>query len=90
MKKKLRLLLSVSLSILLVISLIGCSAGDNNKPLVDKDPKAGEQVPANIIKSDYPAEIEKYLDENSQNETQQAFNIDNRTYIVLPEPAEDE
>lgn len=47
------------------------------------EPKAYDGVTVKVIKTDYPAQIESYLQENQAKETQQAFNIDNRTYIVL-------
>ena len=114
MKKTIEILLITALSIILVVSLTGCSTGADNKPLVDNNPQAGgvgspadnnqgsqqtgdpagegvkkdepidfNGVTAKIMTQGYPAEIEKYLDDNKMNETQQAFNINNRTYIVL-------
>lgn len=113
MKKTMKVFLITVLSIILVVSLAGCSTGADNKPLVDNSPKGGQVnnpddnkgtepagdpsdegvkkdepidfngVTAKVMTQGYPAEIEKYLDENKMNETQQAFNINNRTYIVL-------
>ena len=114
MKKKMKVLMITVLSIILVVSLAGCSTGADNKPLVDDSPKGGQVdnpvgdekgtepagdpsdggvkkdepvdfngLTAKVMTQGYPAEIEKYLDENKMSETQQALNINNRTYIVL-------
>ncbi len=96
MRKSLKVLLLSALSILLVVSLIGCSTGANDKPPVDDNPPAGDSpqngssdpkeyngVTGKVLTQGYPTKIENYLEENKLKETQQAFNIDNRTYLVL-------
>ncbi|KUO65787.1 MAG: hypothetical protein APF84_00585 [Gracilibacter sp. BRH_c7a] len=103
MKKTLRVCLLIVLSILLIVSLGGCSSGINDKPPVEDNPPAGDSghgdpvggddgnnepkdfngVTAKVLSQGYPAEIEKYLENNKTKETQQALNINNRTYIVL-------
>lgn len=45
--------------------------------------KQYDGVKARIINENYPVEIETYLEDNKNQETQQAFNINNRTYLVL-------
>ena len=63
--------------------------GNTNPPANGEQPGDGDEpkeyngVTAKVIKVDYPTQIESYLQENQAKETQQAFNIDNRTYIVL-------
>ncbi|NLI91930.1 MAG: protease complex subunit PrcB family protein [Peptococcaceae bacterium] len=45
--------------------------------------KQWEGVKGRIITDHYPAEITKYLEENKTKETQRAFNINNKTYLVM-------
>ena len=45
--------------------------------------KQYDGVKARIINDNYPVEIDKYLEKNKNQETQQALNINNRTYLVL-------
>ncbi|HHV65260.1 MAG TPA: protease complex subunit PrcB family protein [Peptococcaceae bacterium] len=61
--------------------------GDNPMPNGQDSGKGEFQqwdgVKARILTENYPAEIAQYLEDNKEKETQQAFNIDNRTYLVL-------
>lgn len=45
--------------------------------------KQWDGVKGKIITDNYPVEVTKYLEDNKAKETQQAFNINNRTYLVL-------
>jgi len=45
--------------------------------------KQWDDVKGKILVENYPADITKYLADHKDKETQQAFNINNRTYIVL-------
>lgn len=101
MKKTIKVLLLMALSVVLAVSLAGCSKENLNDKPGENDPKGGSSqngsidpadnsqqkdyngVTARVLSSDFPTQIETYLLENKLNETQQAFNIDNRTYIVL-------
>lgn len=47
------------------------------------DQKQGDGVKGQIINDNYPSEITKFLEDNKKKETQQAFNINNKTYLVL-------
>lgn len=58
----------------------GGDEGQNVKP---GELKQWDGVKGKILTDDYPAEINKYLTDNQSKETQQAFNINNKTYIVL-------
>jgi hypothetical protein len=40
-------------------------------------------VKGKILTGSYPSEINKYLENNKSKETQQAFNINNKTYLVM-------
>lgn len=42
-----------------------------------------EEVESRIITDNYPVEVVNYLEANKENETQQALNINNKTYLVL-------
>lgn len=88
MRKSLKVFLLIALGILLVVSLAGCSGID--KPQAGYFPQNGSDEPkeyngvtGKVLAQGYPAEIENYLDENKLKETQQAFNINNQTYLVL-------
>ncbi len=54
--------------------------GNNISP---NDLKQWDGVKGKIMTSNYPSEIAEYLEDKQQNERQQAFNINNRTYIVM-------
>jgi hypothetical protein len=45
--------------------------------------KQWDGVKGKILTDNYPLEIIKYLETNKKKETQQAFNINNRTYLVM-------
>ncbi len=45
--------------------------------------KQWDGVKGKLLTENYPEQITKYLDENKAKETQQAFNINNKTYIVM-------
>lgn len=85
MKKTLKVFLLVTLSIMLAVSFVGCAgANDGDSPQNGSgDPKEYNGVTGKVLTQGYPAEIEKYLDENKLKETQQAFNINNQTFIVF-------
>lgn len=94
MKKAIKLFLLIALSILLAVSFVGCAANEKppaeEKPQVGDSPQNGSDEPkeyngeiGNVLTEGYPAEIQKYLEENKLEETQQAFNINNKTYLVL-------
>jgi hypothetical protein len=40
-------------------------------------------VKGTVLTSDYPAEINKYLEENKTKETQQVLTINNKTYLIM-------
>jgi len=44
---------------------------------------SGSKVAAKVLTDNYPLEISNYLEENKAKETQRAFNVNNKTYIVL-------
>lgn len=97
MKKNRGKFLIIILSLLVALSLAGCAAGgkgaDNNskenppvvsQPNINPDElKQWDGVKGKILAENYPADITKYLDDHKEKETQQAFNINNKTYIVL-------
>jgi len=67
--------------------------GQGNETAKDKD-QAGKNIDSNterqwdgvkgkVLTGDYPEEIIKYLEDHKQNENQQAFNVNNKTYIVM-------
>lgn len=98
MTKSLKIILITLLCILVAFSLTACSGskipvtGENEpvssdeqtgKNLGQDDQKQGDGVIGKIITDNYPSEITKYLEANKKKETRQAFNINNRTYVVL-------
>jgi len=56
--------------------------GSGNDETSD-EPDTGTKVAGKILTDNYPLEINNYLEENKMEETQNAFNINNRTYIVM-------
>jgi hypothetical protein len=69
-------------------AVLGCSAksnGQNQNPASPepKDAVEWDGVQGKVLTGDYPKEISAYLEENKEKETQQALNINNRTYIVM-------
>ncbi|NLP43025.1 MAG: protease complex subunit PrcB family protein [Peptococcaceae bacterium] len=116
MKNTIRYFLIMILSIVLVISVTGCSFGSNSdadsaangqqgnveEPSGNSEIEAGngddvddkqqteeeeliegDKVQHQVLTDSYPVEINNYLEKNKVAETQQAFNINNRTYLVL-------
>lgn len=92
MKKAVQCLTLVAICVFLIIGLTGCT--NTTKPPEPSEPVVQpgdgndgqlqpEIVPGNVLTDDYPAEIQKYLEANEQQETQQALNINNHTYIVM-------
>ncbi|MGI6449907.1 MAG: protease complex subunit PrcB family protein [Desulfitobacteriia bacterium] len=58
-------------------------SGAGGQDAVEGELQQWDGVKARILTENYPEEISKYLEENRAKETQQAFNVNNRTYLVL-------
>lgn len=88
MKQSRKIITMVLLCLMIAFPLTGCNdkpvnSGQGGKDIVQNGLKEWEGVRGKVIKESYPAEIVKYLEDNMKKETQQAFNINNRTYLVL-------
>lgn len=55
-----------------------------DQPVSNQDElRQWEGLKAKVINDNYPAEISRYLEANKEKETQQALNVNNKTYLVL-------
>jgi len=85
--KKIIGILVVGISLLL-IGMLGCGGMGMQDQKSGQGGQTGtgkqwEEVKGKILTEGYPAEISSYLEANKTKETQQAFNINNKTYLVL-------